>query len=633
MVLKIVMAILFKIRRGGIAAGLSLLAWSAWALPGNYTIEGGEYKPAGTLLGAQTQGGISIRPAGGYLVWRDNITDGEGTGISARKLDGSLTGTFSTFRVNQLGEEDQENPQVTLLPDGGAAFVWQGGKQGDQHIYGRVLGADGLWATDDFLVSTTTNVPQRDASIATLTNGSVVVAWASAGQVSAGSMQDVYFQILLPSGAKYGGEVLVNSEYTSFNQRSARVAALSDGRFVIVWVSELRRFENSVDIYGRIFSASGAPASGEFLINTGSNVCANPAVAAAPDGGFAVSWSEMDLHGADNRWDIYARPFAANLMGGTTRRVNTYTVGDQVDSRIGALRGDYLVAWTSVGQDGSREGVYAQFLQADGTLHGNEFRVNSTTVNQQMMPVVASDGAARFVVAWSGYVGGGANMDLHLQRYVNTDHPLNPPGAPIISVLDTTRLALSWPTVEGIAVASYEIYMDDGAEATAVTTNNFWTATGLAANSTHRFRLAYVLSDGRRSPLSAAATGTTYVYPFDWYGIPADWMFAKFGANMNAWPTADADSDGDGASNLLEFLQGTDPMDPHSVLKYHLRLTEQGVFLDWNTQPGLLYQVQSAPALNGTWADLGGPRFAAGTNDSLFVGRSSGGFYRIGRVR
>src|SRR6478609_10628521 len=92
---------------------------------GNYVVEGGEYKIAGTLMGDQVDARLSIKPAGGYLVWRDNITDGDGFGISARKLDGSLTGVMSTFRVNQIGENDQEKPQVSGLNSGGAVFVWQ----------------------------------------------------------------------------------------------------------------------------------------------------------------------------------------------------------------------------------------------------------------------------------------------------------------------------------------------------------------------------------------------------------------------------------------------------------------------------------------------------------------------------
>jgi hypothetical protein len=57
---------------------------------------------------------------------------------------------------------------------------------------------------------------------------------------------------------------------------------------------------------------------------------------------------------------------------------------------------DYLVVWTSLGQDGSREGVYGQFVHSDGSLVGGEFRVNTTTIGQQMQPAVVSDGVGQF---------------------------------------------------------------------------------------------------------------------------------------------------------------------------------------------------------------------------------------------
>ena len=55
------------------------------------------------------------------------------------QLNGTLSGSGSSFRVNVQGAGDQENPRVTLLPGGGAAFVWQGGTNGFQHIYARFL--------------------------------------------------------------------------------------------------------------------------------------------------------------------------------------------------------------------------------------------------------------------------------------------------------------------------------------------------------------------------------------------------------------------------------------------------------------------------------------------------------------
>ena len=69
------------------------------------------------------------------------------------------------------------------------------------------------------------------------------------------------------------------------------------------------------------------------------------------------------------------------------------------------------------------------------------------------------------------------------------------------------------------------------------------------------------------------------------------------------------------------------------VLRSRLQTTPQGFYLNWNTQLGLMYQVQSAATLDGVWSNLGGPRFAAGTTDSIYVGGSSTGFYRIVRLR
>jgi hypothetical protein len=166
----------------------------------------------------------------------------------------------------------------------------------------------------------------------------------------------------------------------------------------------------------------------------------------------------------------------------------------------------------------------------------------------------------------------------------------------------------------------------------AVTTNIYWTATGLAPASTHSYRLAYVLGDGRRSPLSASVSGTTYTGGATWGGIPQDWMIAYFGGDIFLWPAPNSDLDGDGATLLQEFLTGTDPTSGASVLRQRLVQTAQGPFLNWNTQPGLVYQVQIAPNL-GVWQNLGQPRFAAGYIDSVYVGGYSSSLFRIKRLR
>jgi hypothetical protein len=143
--------------------------------------------------------------------------------------------------------------------------------------------------------------------------------------------------------------------------------------------------------------------------------------------------------------------------------------------------------------------------------------------------------------------------------------------------------------------------------------------------------LDYVTANGQRSPGSPLATASTWS-GLNWQGIPFEWMTQYFGNDTNAWPSASADADGDGLNNLQEFLTGTIPTDSASVLRVQLTQTTEGMFLSWPTQPGLTYQVQTTTNLT-TWTDLGDARFAAGTNDSIFVGRSSVGYYRIVLLR
>jgi hypothetical protein len=105
-------------------------------------------------------------------------------------------------------------------------------------------------------------------------------------------------------------------------------------------------------------------------------------------------------------------------------------------------------------------------------------------------------------------------------------------------------------------------------------------------------------------------------------------MAMYFGGNTNSWPSATADSDHDGMNNLQEFMTGTVPTNSASVLRVQLTQSGQGMFLSWPTVPGLTYQVQATTNFTG-WNNWGTPRFAAGSSDSVFVGGSAAGYYRV----
>jgi hypothetical protein len=52
------------------------------------------------------------------------------------------------------------------------------------------------------------------------------------------------------------------------------------------------------------------------------------------------------------------------------------------------------------------------------------------------------------------------------------------------------------------------------------------------------------------------------------------------------------------------------------------------MFLVWNTVPGRIYQVKRSTDFI-TWSELGQPRFAAGEQDSFFVGGGGAGVFRV----
>ncbi len=624
-----------------------------------YGTNGTEYAIIGSLPGDQVFPDVAVSPAGGFVVWQDNATDGDGWGVSARRLDSTLAGSLGTFRVNAAGAGGQENARVALLKNNGAAFVWQGGRSGYQHIYARFLTPTNTFlSTNDLLVDTFTNNFQINPSLAVLNNSNVVVVWGSQNQAGGKSLQDVYGQILSPGGQKVGGEFLIN-QFTNFNQRTPSVAALAGGGFVVAWVSEQQRqlaaaagaasnyvssagsLNPSVDIYARVFAAGGAAVGSEFLVNADNNPCANPAVAAAADGGFLITWSVRDMVAPANSLDIFARTFAGGGVGGPAFYVNSHVYGDQYAPRVSSLGLDYLVTWTSLGQDGSREGVYGRFVHNDGTLTGAEFRVNTSALGQQMQPSVASDGVNQFVVVWTSFNGYPNTFDLYAQRYLNVAAILQPMSAPFVWVpfvvsngVYQPQLVVSWSALAGLSVSNYQIFVNGATNAGGVVASNQWTmraGDGLTAASTNSFKVAYLLTDGRRSPLSPSATGITWS-GLNWGGIPYEWMRQYYGANTNLWPAAASQPASGSPSVYQVFLSGGNPNDSATWLQTALTRTAQGMFLSWNTQPGATYQVQVTTDLK-TWSSIGGPRFAAGSTDSMYVGGYSTGYYRVVLLR
>ena len=128
-------------------------------------------------------------------------------------------------------------------------------------------------------------------------------------------------------------------------------------------------------------------------------------VAIDHSGDFVVVWTSYgqddsnDPNGAGIYFSLYDRN--NNLL--KTGQVNTYTKGNQDDATVAMdAVGDFVVVWESQGEDPDGSwGIYAQRFDSKGNALGVEFRVNTITTNDQRDPAVACDDLGNFVVVWA----------------------------------------------------------------------------------------------------------------------------------------------------------------------------------------------------------------------------------------
>ena len=225
---------------------------------------GVEYAIAGSLPGDQVHPQLGLNPSGGYLVWEDNITDGDGLGISALRLDSSFSGGPRPLP----GERDRRGRSGTpasLVAERRRGGLCLAGRAAglSAHLRPVPLGGRHLGEPSDVLRQHLhQQLPGQSRRWRPWPTATWSVAWASFNQVSANSLQDVYAQVLSPAGQKLGGEFLVN-QFTSYNQRTPGHRRAERRRFRrrlgLRAAAGYRRCGRlpSVDVYARIFNASG----------------------------------------------------------------------------------------------------------------------------------------------------------------------------------------------------------------------------------------------------------------------------------------------------------------------------------------------------------------------------------------
>ena len=101
-------------------------------------------------------------------------------------------------------------------------------------------------------------------------------------------------------------------------------------------------------------------------------------------------------------YGVYGQIFTSSgSKSGSEFQINTYTDGDQrYPSVTGLSNGNFVVAWQSNSQDGSKYGVFGQMFTESGSKYSSEFQINTYTYGYQGGPSVAGLINDDFVVTW-----------------------------------------------------------------------------------------------------------------------------------------------------------------------------------------------------------------------------------------
>jgi len=367
-----------------------------------------------------TEATTAALAGGGHVVVYLSYGDDD---IYARRYGGDGLPIGEPFRVStNTGGNIQYNATVAGLHDGGFVVVYEasGFDAGSYAVVGRRYDAQGVAMGGEFLVGPSNTATRDQPTVAALEDGGFVVAYEED--------QTLAVQRFNEDGTPHGNRHIISTGY-SYGQPA--VAGLAGGGYLVTEQGYFLAGGVGFKTVGYLFDANDALVVGPYSLTQTPGAQEEErlaAVTALPDGGFVAVW--QTTYDSANGRDVVARRFNADgSPAGDQFVVNTVTAGNQWYASVAALPdGRFIIDWESAGQDGddpNSSNIYAQMYDPTGNRIGSPFRVNETAGGQQRTegassgpnnPTVAvlADGTIAFT--WSG-VGEGSSSGVFTRRF------------------------------------------------------------------------------------------------------------------------------------------------------------------------------------------------------------------------
>ncbi len=299
----------------------------------------------------------------------------------------------------------------------------------------------------------------------------------------------------------------------------------------------------------------------------------------------------------------------------------TYTFSGLTSGAVYVVRLHFAeFYWTNVGQRRFNVSI-------NGSQVLTNFDIIAATGGQNIATIreftVTANPSGQIVIAYTTVTDNAKSSGIEI---------IAPPPAPPVGLTATagdSQVALTWSGSAGVAGYNVKRATIAGGPYTTIATvagNNF-TDTGLTNGATYYYVVS-ALNAGCESANSAEVSAT----PPTAFLL---WQTQYFGSATNSNAAADADPDGDGMSNLQEFLTGTDPTNSVSSFRITSIAAEgDDVRVTWMTAAGKTNALQAGDQCLTNLADIFIVTNTAGpTTNYLDLGAATNNSARYYRVR
>lgn len=356
---------------------------------------------------SQDQVAMSALPTGGYvLVWQDYRNFNADIYGQKFNRDGSRNG--GNFKIDRAGPGIScFNPQVCGDPNGGFTVVWE--ESGE--VMCRRFDRYGSPRTEAFELKIDFQSDGEKLPVITGDrNGGFIVAW----QDKRNDQGDIYCQRYDSTSTPIRDNFVVNDDNVGQGVQSyPSIASDQDGGFIIVWQDN--RLQKHC-IYGQCFDTNGRKLGFNFCVDKNELRPEQwfPDVSIDDSGNFVIVWEEGTLGNMDiagRRYDPATQPLD-DIFFVTTDSADA----QQFRPRVGYdAAGNFTITWHD-----NRRGdfdIFAQVYDADGLSVDEQQCVNDSTLSAlQQFPVIASDGASQFMIAWNDWRYGLGDIFSHKIR-------------------------------------------------------------------------------------------------------------------------------------------------------------------------------------------------------------------------